>query len=276
MENRFIANELKLSSYANFFIIAGPCVIESEKITMQIAEKIAELTELHQISFIFKASYQKANRSSIDSYVGPGLKEGLKILKKVRDAFPNLPILTDIHLPQDIDDVAEIVDVVQIPAFLCRQTDLLVAAGKSDKIVNIKKGQFLSPGEMANAAQKVSSTGNEKIMLTERGTFFGYNDLVVDFRGFMEMKKMGFPVIYDATHSLQKPALLGKSSSGQPEYVKQMSMAAMATGAVDGLFIETHPKPNQALSDAQAMLPLDKLDDLIIGVKNIKRAVKGY
>lgn len=275
MENRFIANELTMPNYADFFIIAGPCVIESELITMQIAEKIAELSAKHQVPFVFKASYEKANRSSIDSYTGPGMKEGLRILSKVRDTFKMLPVLTDIHHPENADEVADVVDIVQIPAFLCRQTDLLIAAGKSDKIVNIKKGQFLSPAEMGNVAEKVLSTGNEKIMLTERGTFFGYNNLVVDFRAFMEMKKMGYPVIYDATHSLQKPALLGKTTAGQPEYVKQMAMAAMATGAVDGLFIETHPEPKDAMSDAQAMLALDKLEELIIAVKTIRKAVRG-
>lgn len=250
------------------FLIAGPCVIESKQIVFEIAEYIKELTTKLDINFVFKASYSKANRSSINSYTGPGIEEGLKILQAVKEEF-NLPILTDIHTAEEAESVAEVADIIQIPAFLCRQTELLLAASKSGKIVNVKKGQFLSPAEMKNVIDKVKSADNNQIMLTERGTFFGYNNLVVDFRGFMEMKAMGYPVIFDATHSLQRPGALGGGSGGQPKYVKQMAMAAVATGAVDGLFIETHPNPHKALSDAKAMLPLNELEDLLVCVKKI-------
>ena len=250
-------------------LIAGPCVIESRDLVMRIAEHIKKLTDELKIPYIFKSSYTKANRTSIGSFTGLGMQEGLNILQEVKDEF-ELPVLTDVHTAQEIPVAAETADIIQIPAFLCRQTELLLAAGSSGKIVNIKKGQFTAPWDMKNAADKVSSTGNNNILLTERGTTFGYNNLVVDFRSFMEMRKTGYPVIYDATHSLQKPSASGGVSGGQPEYVKQMSMAAAATGAVDGLFIETHPNTKEALSDAQSMLPMDQLKDLLTAVKKIE------
>ncbi len=253
-------------------LIAGPCVVESEELVLSVAEHLTELCSRLKIPYVFKASYVKANRTSIDSFTGPGPEEGLKILQKVKAEF-DVPLLTDIHYPHEAALAAEVVDILQIPAFLSRQTDLLIAAGRTGKIVNIKKGQFLSPFDMENAAKKTASTGNDRILLTERGTTFGYNNLVVDFRSFMDMHKTGYPIIYDATHSLQRPAASGNISGGQPEYVKQMSLAATATGTLSGLFIETHPQPEKALSDAQSMLPLDQMKDLLQGVKRIEEAL---
>ncbi len=256
----------------NFFLLAGPCVIESESVVLRLAEKIKIITDKLNIPYIFKASYIKANRSSIDSFTGLGEEEGLRILEKVKNEF-DLKIVTDIHTPDEARPVAEVVDILQIPAFLCRQTDLLISAAETGKIVNVKKGQFLSPQEMGNVISKIESSGNEKIMLTERGTFFGYNNLVVDFRGFMEMSEYGYPVIYDVTHSLQRPAALGNVSGGQPEYVKQMAKAAMATGVVNGFFIETHDDLKNAKSDAKAMLPLDQLESVLVDLLRIQDAI---
>ena len=250
-------------------LIAGPCVIESQDLVFSIADHLINLCNKNKIPFIFKASYAKANRTSIDSYSGPGAQEGLTILDKVKNEF-GMPVLTDIHLPQEAQEAAQVADVLQIPAFLCRQTALLLAAGETGKIVNIKKGQFLAPADMANVAQKVASTGNKQIMLTERGTSFGYNNLVVDFRSFMDMQQIGYPVIYDATHSLQRPSAGGTVSGGQPEYVIQMASAAVATATLSGLFIETHPDPLNALSDAQSMLPLSKMEALLFRVKQLE------
>jgi len=252
-------------------LIAGPCVIESADLVMSVTETLLNICAKLEIPFIFKASYAKANRTSIDSFVGPGKDEGLKILENVKNTF-QIPILTDIHQPQEAAAVAQVADILQIPAFLCRQTELLIAAGETGKVVNVKKGQFLAPVDMANVAKKVASTGNKQVMLTERGTTFGYNNLIVDFRSFMDMYKTGYPVIYDATHSLQRPSASGNISGGQPEYVKQMSMAAVATGTLSGLFIETHPEPKKALSDAQSMLPIDQMEDLLLGIKRIEQA----
>jgi 2-dehydro-3-deoxyphosphooctonate aldolase (KDO 8-P synthase) len=240
---------------------------------MRIADTLVQICSKHKIPYVFKASYAKANRTSIDSFVGPGPETGLKILDKVKTEF-NVPVLTDIHLPEEAHTAAEVVDILQIPAFLCRQTELLISAGETGKVVNIKKGQFLAPADMAQVAKKVASTGNRQVLLTERGTTFGYNNLVVDFRAFMDMHKTGYPIIYDATHSLQRPSVSGTVSGGQPEYVKQMSMAAVATGTLSGLFIETHPNPSQALSDAQSMLPLDEIEDLLVQVKKIEQISK--
>lgn len=255
------------------FLIAGPCVMESYENMAEIAGYIKSLSEKYDINFIFKASFEKANRSSISSYTGVGIKKGLEWLKKIKNEF-GLPVLTDIHTPDQAEEVGKVVDIIQIPAFLCRQTELLLEAGKTGKVVNIKKGQFLSPTELKNAAEKVKSTGNNEIMLTERGTFFGYNNLVVDYRGFAEMSETEYPVIFDATHSLQKPAVHGNKSGGQPELVLPMSMAAVATGFVDGLFIETHPSPKDALSDAAAMLPLSELENVLQKVLKIYNTVK--
>lgn len=256
----------------NFFLLAGPCVIESEAVVLRIAEKVKKITDKLNIPYVFKASYTKANRSSMNSFTGLGEEEGLRILQRVKDEF-ELNIVTDIHTPNEAKSVAEVADILQIPAFLCRQTDLLISAAETGKIVNVKKGQFLSPQEMGNVVSKIESTGNKKIMLTERGTFFGYNNLVVDFRGFMEMSEFGYPVIYDVTHSLQRPAILGNVSGGQPEYVKQMAKAAMATGTINGFFIETHDDIENAKSDAKAMLPLDQLESVLMDLLKIQKAI---
>ena len=250
-------------------LIAGPCVIESQTLVFRIADHLSNLCKKKEIPFIFKASYVKANRTSIDSFSGPGVQEGLTILDKAKSEF-GFPVLTDIHLPQEAQEAAQVADILQIPAFLCRQTELLLAAGETGKVVNIKKGQFLAPVDMANVAQKVTSTGNKKIMLTERGTSFGYNNLVVDFRSFMDMQQIGYPIIYDVTHSLQRPSAAGSVSGGQPEYVIQMASAAVATATLSGLFIETHPDPLNALSDAQSMLPLAEMDALLTRVKQLE------
>ena len=271
-----IKNEIKelynkLSKSA-WFLIAGPCVIENQNNLEVIASKLKEIEKKYSIPIIFKASYKKANRSNINSYTGPGMKKGLKMLQLIKEKF-SFPVITDIHEAHETKSVAEVADILQIPAFLCRQTDLLISAARTDRIVNIKKGQFVSPAEMKNAADKVASTENNLVMLTERGTSFGYNNLIVDFRSFMEMEKLNYPVVYDATHSLQRPAVHGNVSGGQPEYVCQMAKAAMATGSVSGLFIEAHPDPENAKSDAKAMLPLDQLENLVIGVNRIKGAL---
>ncbi len=243
-------NKLKQSH----FIIAGPCVIENELITLTIAERISKIREnFNDILFIFKASFDKANRSSVYSFRGLGMEKGLNILKKVKQTF-HLPLTTDIHLPQQADMVKDVVDIIQIPALLSRQTDLIVAAAKTGKIINIKKGQFTAPWDMKNAVEKVKAQKNEQIMVTERGTCFGYNNLVVDFRGILIMKEeLKCPIVFDATHSMQLPG--GKVSGGTPGYALSMAKAAAAIG-VDGLFFEVHAKPEEALSDASSMLNL--------------------
>ena len=249
-----------------FFYIMGPCVIESEEVVMEIAERLFKIASELKADIIFKSSYTKANRSSIDSFTGPGIVRGLKILEKVRTEF-GFPILTDVHTPSEAEVAGMTADVIQIPAFLCRQTDLILTAAKTGKVINIKKGQFASAQEMKLAAEKSISAGNSRIMLTERGTTFGYNNLVVDFRNFMEMKKFGHPVIYDVTHSLQKPAAEGNMSGGQPEYAIAMACAAAATGSIDGIFAETHPDPSKAMSDSKSMIDLDQAEELVIKTK---------
>lgn len=236
-------------------IIAGPCVIENEKMIMQTAESIKKLAEKSPFQFIFKSSYRKANRTSMNGFTGLAFEDAIGVLEKVRHDL-EIPILTDVHSELEIPIVAQVVDVLQIPAFLCRQTDLLLAAGRSQKAVNIKKGQFLAPEDMAQAAKKVSSTGNENILLTERGTTFGYRNLVVDMRALVIMDHIGYPVIYDATHSLQLPGGLGTASGGQPEFILPMARAALATAALSGIFMEVHPDPANALSDAASQLSL--------------------
>jgi len=260
-----------LTSGGQLFLMAGPCVIENETMAMQIAEKVVEITEKLHIKYVFKGSYRKANRSRIDSFTGIGDEKALKILKKVKDEF-KIPVVTDIHETHEAAFAAEYVDILQIPAFLCRQTDLLVAAAKTGKIVNIKKGQFLAPSAMKFAAQKVIDSGNSQIMLTERGTTFGYSDLVVDFRGIPEMKSFGFPVVMDITHSLQQPNQASGVTGGQPQLIETIAKAAVAAG-VDGIFTETHPEPSKALSDGANMLPLDKLEDLLFKLSRIREAV---
>ncbi|WP_459189257.1 3-deoxy-8-phosphooctulonate synthase [Parabacteroides sp. APC149_11_2_Y6] len=256
----------------NFFLMAGPCVIEGEDMALRIAEKITGITEKLNIPYIFKGSYRKANRSRIDSFTGIGDEKALKILRKVNETF-HIPTVTDIHETNEAAMAAEYVDVLQIPAFLCRQTDLLVAAAKTGKIVNIKKGQFLSPGAMQFAAQKVVDAGNNNVMLTERGTTFGYTDLVVDYRGIPQMQQFGFPVIMDVTHSLQQPNQTTGVSGGLPALIETIAKAAIAVGA-DGLFIETHPEPAKAKSDGANMLQLDLLEGLLTRLLRIREAIK--
>ena len=254
-----------------FFLIAGPCVVEDNEITFETAIRIKAICEKLQIPFIFKASYRKANRSSIHSFSGIGDREALTILKEVRNSL-NIPVITDVHSPEDVLMAKEFVDMIQIPAFLCRQTDLLIAAGKSGLPVNIKKGQFLSPEAMGFVAEKVKATGNEKIFLTERGTTFGYQDLVVDFRGIPQMQKTKYPVILDCTHSLQQPNQSAGVTGGQPELIETIAKAGVAVG-VNGLFIETHPDPSKALSDGANMLPLYHLNELLEKLVKIKQAI---
>jgi 2-dehydro-3-deoxyphosphooctonate aldolase (KDO 8-P synthase) len=256
------------------FLIAGPCVIESEKHALTLAERLLEITAHARMPFVFKASYDKANRSSEHSYRGPGLSEGLRILKKIKDRF-GVPILTDIHDASQAAPVAEVADVLQIPAFLSRQTDLLVAAGKTGRVVNLKKGQFLSPWEIANAVEKVTKTGNDRIFLTERGASFGYQNLVVDMRAFPIMRKTGCPVVFDVTHSVQLPGGAGKSSGGQPEFIEPLARAGTAVG-VDGIFLEVHENPAKALSDGTNALPLSELPALLGKLSQIAALVRGW
>jgi 2-dehydro-3-deoxyphosphooctonate aldolase (KDO 8-P synthase) len=255
-----------------FALIAGPCSIESEELVMEVATKVKELTTKLGIPFIFKASYDKANRTSINSYRGPGMEEGLKILKKVKGEL-SLPILTDIHLPEQAEIVAQVADVIQIPAFLCRQTDLLVAASKTGKPLNIKKAQFLAPWDMKNVLTKCIDSGNNQVMLCERGTSFGYNNLVVDMTSIMEMKKFGNPIVFDATHSVQKPGGKGNETGGNREYVEYLSRSAVAIG-VDALFMEVHPEPAKALSDGPNMVKLEDLERILSNLKLLDKVVK--
>lgn len=255
----------------NFFLLAGPCVIEEESITLQIAEKIKIITDKLSIPFVFKGSFRKANRSRVDSFTGIGDVKALKILRKVHESL-GVPTVTDIHESHEASLASEYVDILQIPAFLCRQTELLVAAAKTGKIVNIKKGQFLSPQSMKFAAQKVTDSGNNNVILTERGTTFGYGDLVVDYRGIPAMKEFGFPVVMDITHSLQQPNQASGVTGGKPQLIETIAKAAIAVG-VDGLFLETHPDPLNAKSDGANMLPLDQLEGLLIKLLKIRRAL---
>ncbi len=262
----------KLTNSDNFFLLAGPCVIEGEDMALRIAEKITEITARLQIPYVFKGSYRKANRSRLDSFTGIGDEKALKILRKVGETF-GVPTVTDIHETHEAAMAAEYVDVLQIPAFLCRQTDLLVAAARTGKVVNIKKGQFLSPGAMQFAAQKVVDAGNRQVMLTERGTTFGYTDLVVDYRGIPQMQAFGFPVVMDVTHSLQQPNQTSGVTGGMPALIETIAKAAIAVGA-DGLFIETHPEPAVAKSDGANMLQLDLLEGLLTRLVCIREAIK--
>lgn len=262
----------KLTNSDNFFLLAGPCVIEGEDMALRIAEKITEITTRLQIPYVFKGSYRKANRSRLDSFTGIGDEKALKILRKVGETF-GVPTVTDIHETHEAAMAAEYVDVLQIPAFLCRQTDLLVAAARTGKVVNIKKGQFLSPGAMQFAAQKVVDAGNRQVMLTERGTTFGYMDLVVDYRGIPQMQAFGFPVVMDVTHSLQQPNQTSGVTGGMPALIETIAKAAIAVGA-DGLFIETHPEPAVAKSDGANMLQLDLLEGLLTRLVRIREAIK--
>jgi 2-dehydro-3-deoxyphosphooctonate aldolase (KDO 8-P synthase) len=251
----------QLKNAKPFFLIAGPCVVENESLMMETAAFLNEVCKSRDILLIFKSSYLKANRTSGSSYAGPGDKEGLAILAKIKNTY-NLPIVTDVHETQEVDTAASVADILQIPAFLSRQTKLIQAAAQTQKIVNIKKGQFMAPEDMTMAAGKVTAMKNDKVLLTERGTSFGYHNLVVDFRSFAIMHDFGFPVVYDVTHSMQRPSV-NITTGGTPEYVEMMARAALATGMVDGLFIETHPNPKVALSDSASMVSLDKIPALL-------------
>lgn len=258
----------KLSSGRSLILISGPCVIEGEKLCLKIAAKLQSVCNKLGIVYVFKASYDKANRSSGRSFRGPGQADGLKILAKVRTSL-GVPVLTDVHTVEQTRLAADAVDVLQIPAFLCRQTDLLQAAAKTGRIVNVKKGQFLSPHEMKSVADKVTAAGCSRLLLTERGTTFGYNNLVVDMRSIPIMRQLGFPVIFDATHSVQLPGACGDHSGGQREFAPVLARCAIAAGA-DGLFIETHPSPDDALSDGPNMIPLRQMQDLLARIVEIR------
>jgi len=252
-------------------LISGPCVIEDYETTRQIAAQLKEATDRLEMPFIFKASFDKANRTAVDAFRGPGLTEGLRVLQEIKKEF-GIPILSDVHRICEIPAAARVLDIIQIPAFLCRQTDVIVEVAKSGKPVNIKKGQFLVPWDIANVVAKVTSAGNRRILITERGTMFGYNNLVVDFRGFMIMRQTGYPVIFDATHSVQLPGGAGKSSAGQREYAPMLARAAVAAG-VDGVFMEVHTNPEQALCDGPNSLKLDTLYKLLARLKTIHNLI---
>lgn len=254
-----------------FKLIAGPCAIESEEMAMDIAEKMKAITDKLGIDYTFKGSFDKANRTSIHSKRGLGIDEGLRILQKVKNTY-NIPVATDIHESWQAEPVGKVVDIVQIPAFLCRQTDLLIAAAKTGKCINIKKAQFLAPWDMKNCLQKVVESGNSNVMLCERGTSFGYNTLVVDMTGLVEMKKFGYPVIFDATHSVQKPGGKGDATGGNREYVEYLAKAAIAVG-VDGLFMETHQNPDEAWSDGPNMVKLDDMEELLTKLVKVYEVV---
>ena len=265
---------LRLGGGNPLFLIAGPCGIESETHARMMAERVAKVAADAGLPYIFKASYDKANRSSLKAFRGPGLKEGLRILGKIKKEL-KLPVLTDIHDASEAEPAAEVCDVLQIPAFLARQTDLLIAAGKTGRIINIKKGQFLSPWDMGNVAEKVASTGNTKILLTERGASFGYQNLVVDMRSFPIMQRTGYPVVYDVTHSVQLPGGQGHASGGQPQFIEPLARAGVAAG-VDGIFLETHDNPAAALSDGPNALPLAQLPALLVKLKGLSAVVRRW
>ena len=266
--------KLKLGTGQKLFLIAGPCVIESERHAMKMAERIARVARDLKVPTIFKASYDKANRTSVESFRGPGLRQGLKVLARIKKEF-RLPVLTDVHAVEEVAPAAEVCDILQIPAFLCRQTDLLVAAGRSGAVINIKKGQFLAPQAMQPTVEKVLSTGNRRVLVTERGTCFGYNNLVVDVRSLAMMKKMGFPVVLDVTHSLQLPSAAGHVSGGQPEFIEPLARAGVAAG-VDGLFMEVHDNPAKALSDGANSLPLKQLCGLLERLSELAQVVRRW
>lgn len=274
MPSELAIGSLRVGAGDPLFLIAGPCVIESEAHARMMAERVAKIAADAGVPYVFKASFDKANRSSVNSFRGPGLREGLRILGKIKSDL-KLTILTDIHEASQATPAAEVVDILQIPAFLARQTDLLVAAGKTGRAVNVKKPQFVSPADMKNAVEKVESTGNTRIILTERGSSFGYQNLVVDFRGIPQMKNFGYPVVFDATHSVQLPGGQGHASGGQPEFIEPLARAAVAAG-VDGIFIETHDNPAKALSDGANALPLDQLAGLLSRLREISSLVRGW
>jgi len=267
MDNQVHLGNLTIKEDGPFFVIAGPCVIEDEDTTLKVAVFLKEISDSLDIPIIFKTSYDKANRTSINSFRGLGIDKGLEIIKKLKEKT-GLSVLSDVHNTGEIIKAAEVLDIIQIPAFLCRQTDLILAAARTNLPINLKKGQFLSPMEMEQAVRKVTSTGNRNVLITERGTSFGYNNLVVDFRSIPIMKGFGFPVIFDATHSVQLPGGGGTSSGGQREFVKYLARAAVAAGA-DGVFLEVHPDPDSALCDGPNSLPLDRIKPLLSILKEI-------
>ena len=264
-------SHIRHTGCGNFFLLAGPCVVEGEAICFDIARRIKKITDLLQIPFIFKGSFKKANRSRMDSFTGIGDRKALQILADIRRKL-HVPVVTDIHADADAALAAEYVDILQIPAFLCRQTDLLVAAAKTGKMVNIKKGQFVAPEAMKFAADKVLQSGNNRVMLTDRGTMFGYYDLIVDYRGIKRMQETGLPVALDITHSLQQPNTTEGVTGGWPQMIETIARAGVAAG-VDGLFLETHPEPASARSDGANMLPLDELEGLLSRLVKIRRAI---
>ncbi|PIQ96355.1 MAG: 3-deoxy-8-phosphooctulonate synthase [Nitrospinae bacterium CG11_big_fil_rev_8_21_14_0_20_56_8] len=266
------AGPIRIGGAQPLALIAGPCVIESEKLALQAAERLKRLTSDAGVPFIFKASYDKANRSSLDSFRGPGLREGLSILKKIKEEL-DLPLLSDVHAEDQVAPAAEVLDIIQIPAFLCRQTDLLVRAARSGRTVNVKKGQFLAPWDMKNVIQKLEASGTRQILLTERGFMFGYNNLVVDMRSLPLMRELGYPVVFDATHSLQLPGGQGTKSGGQRELIPFLTRGAVAVGC-DALFMEIHPDPDNALSDGPNMLRMDHLPELLEQVQALDRLVR--
>jgi len=274
MVNFIRVKDVKIGGNNPLVFIAGVCIIESEDWTFDIAKELKQIAQSLEIPFIFKASYDKANRSSVDSFRGIGFESGLKVLKKIKEKL-DIPILTDVHCQTEIDDVSKIVDVIQIPAFLCRQTSLIIKAGSTGRAINVKKGQFLSPFEVGNVIEKLKSAGNEKVMITERGYSFGYNNLVVDMRSFPIMKKFGYPVIYDVTHSLMLPGGEGIASGGEREYIPYLARGAVAVG-IDGVFMEVHNEPDKALSDKATVYPIDKIYDLVKQLRDIDRLIKGF
>jgi len=272
MEKIVVNRRVAIGGDGGFVLIAGPCVVEDPQGTRDIARYLKDLTEQLDIPFVFKASYDKANRTSAKSFRGPGMKEGLRILRGIREEF-GIPVLSDVHRFEEIDDAAEVLDIMQVPAFLCRQTDFIVEVARRAKVINIKKGQFLAPWDISNVIEKAESAGNRNIVVTERGTSFGYNNLVSDFRSIPVMRGMGYPVVYDGTHSVQLPGGAGTSSGGQREMVPYLTRAAIAVG-VDGLFLEVHPDPDRALCDGPNSLRLDMLPGLLKTLKEIDRIVK--
>jgi 2-dehydro-3-deoxyphosphooctonate aldolase (KDO 8-P synthase) len=271
MDNIIKIDNISIGRGSQLVLISGPCVIENYEMTYEIASFLKELTRNLDIPFIFKASYDKANRTSIDSFRGPGLAEGLDILERIKTEL-GIMVISDVHRIDEIDDAARVLDIIQIPAFLCRQTDFILKVAETGKPINVKKGQFLSPWDVKNIVDKVTSTGNRRILLTERGTMFGYNNLVVDFRGIKIMQDMGYPVIFDATHSIQLPGGAGKSSGGQREFAPILARAAVAAG-VDGIFMEVHPEPDRALCDGPNSLKLDTLEELLLQLIAIRKAM---
>ena len=263
---------VKLGGNRPFVLIAGPCVIESPSTTFRIATHLHKITERLKIPFIFKASFDKANRTSIDSFRGPGLRQGLKVLKDIKVKW-GVPVLSDVHCDHEIDEAAKVLDVIQIPAFLCRQTNLLIRAAQTGKIVNVKKGQFLAPWDMKSVIKKIEHAGNRNILLTERGVSFGYNNLVTDFRSLAIMRSLGYPVVFDASHSVQQPGGLGHASGGKSEFIPLLARCAVAAGC-DAIFLETHPTPHTALSDGPNMLPLGQMEKLLKDLLAIDRIVK--